>query len=325
MRALLRGLAARIAPMGGSPRTRGIRSRRAAGRLGVAGALTVAAGLAVAVGLAAAVAGRAGAVGLAPAAGGDRGDPAAAMPPGAERPGAPEAPEPRGALATAQGIENVPYDGRFTLARIRFGASLGGGGFGFGRTPPWAHDYPRAERNLMRIVSEVSYLRPSVEGGNVFDLDDPELMRFPVAYLVEPGYWRPEEEHVERLREYLLKGGFLIVDDFRGRDWLNFEAQMRRVLPDHDLVEVDVTEPIFHTYLSMESLDFRHPYDAWADPTYFAIYEDNDPTRRIMVIVNYDQDIGDYWEYADLGRYPVDPSNEAFKLGLNYLIYGMTH
>lgn len=177
----------------------------------------------------------------------------------------------------------------------------------------------------MRIVQEISYLEPGVDGGNVFDADDPELMRFPMAYLVEPGYWRPTEEEVEGLREYLLKGGFLIVDDFRGRDWINFERQMERVLPGLRFVEVDPAEPIFHTFFSVEELDFPHPYDARADPTYLVLYEDNDPQGRIMVMVNYDQDIGDYWEYSDLGRYPVGPTNEAFRLGLNYLIYGMTH
>lgn len=242
--------------------------------------------------------------------------------------GAPPAgPSSTGSAAAVQGIENVPYDGRFALARIRFGAGLGGGvGFrGRGREPAWAHDYPRAERNLMRIAREVSHLRPSAEGGNVFDLDDPELTRFPVAYLVEPGFWFPEEAEIEGLRNYLLKGGFLIVDDFGGRDWANFETQMRRVLPEHHMVELDLDEPVFHTYLPMDALDFPHPYDGWARPAYLGIYEDNDPTRRLMVVVNYDQDIGDYWEFADVGRYLVDPSNEAFKLGLNYLIYGMTH
>lgn len=232
------------------------------------------------------------------------------------------------APAVAQGHENHPYDGRFTLARIRFETGLGSGGFGFGRggrTPPWAHDFPDAERNLMRVVREVSHLEPSFDGGNIFGLDDPDLMMFPIAYLVEPGFWQPDDADVRALREYLLKGGFLIVDDFRGRDWVNFESQIRRVLPDHDIVEIDVSEPIYHTFFSVESLEFPHPYDGWADPRFFAMYEDNDPTRRIMVVINYDQDIGDYWEYADVGRYPVDLSNEAFKLGINYLVYGMTH
>jgi len=242
---------------------------------------------------------------------------------------------PTGAAAAAAGLdsdaqawENVPYDGRFTLARIRFEArgwsdlSWSPGG---GRQPPWAHDFPLAERRLMQLVQEISFIRPSFEGGNIFRTDDPELMRFPVAYIVEPGFWEPSEAEVEGLRNYLLKGGFLIVDDFLFQHWNNFQWQMERVLPGYDFHELDVSAPIFHTYLSMENLDFPHPYSWGAQPTYLAMYEDNDPTQRIMVMVNWQQDLGDYWEYSATGRYPVDGTSEAFKTGVNYLIYGMTH
>ncbi len=137
---------------------------------------------------------------------------------------------------------NVPYDGRFTFARIRFGVPLNAGSFGGGRgrgLPPWAHDYPRAERNFMNILREVTFLRPYMGGGNIFTTDDPELSRFPLAYISEPGYWNPTESEVEGLRNYLLKGGFLIADDFRDSDWFNFDAQMKRVIPVSEFVELD--------------------------------------------------------------------------------------
>lgn len=248
-------------------------------------------------------------------------------------PGVPSSVE--GVASPAEGVapggelwENRPYDGRFTLARIRFDAR-GWADFswfpGGGAQPPWAHDFPRAEENLMSMVEEISYLRPSFRGGNVFYSDDPELMRFPVAYLVEPGFWEPSEEEVEGLRTYLLKGGFLIVDDFLVQHWANFERQMARVLPGYDYHRLDVDAPIFSSFFTMEDLDFPHPYNRGAQPTYLAIHEENDPERRIKVMVNWQQDIGDYWEFLATGRYPMTDTGEAFKTGINYLIYGMSH
>ncbi|MGH7720864.1 MAG: DUF4159 domain-containing protein [Gemmatimonadaceae bacterium] len=217
---------------------------------------------------------------------------------------------------------NVPYDGRFTFARIRFNTAGSGGPF-WRQDLKWDHDYPRGERNLMRILSEITALRPYMDGGNIFTLDDPELTRYPVAYLCEPGFWTLNDKESEGLRNYLLKGGFLIVDDFVDDQWINFEEQMRRVLPQGRLVRLDASHPIFDSFFHIQSLEFTHPN--WGHAAeFYGIFEDNDPKKRLMVIVNYNNDIGDYWEWSDAGFFPVQLSNEAYKLGVNYIVYGMT-
>ena len=224
---------------------------------------------------------------------------------------------------------NVPYDGRFTFARIRFGVGLNTGNFGGARRrgglPPWAHDYPRAERNFMHILRETTLLRPYMDGGNIFKTDDPELTRFPLAYISEPGYWNPTESEVEGLRNYLRKGGFLIADDFRGNDWFNFEAQMKRVIPGAEFVELDETHTIFDSFFQIESLKTLVSPTFQVVPVYLGLHEGNDPDRRLVAIANYNNDIGEYWEFSDVGWYPIDLSNEAYKLGVNYVIYAMTH
>ena len=226
------------------------------------------------------------------------------------------------AAAVRQVMKNVPYDGRFTFVRLRFG----GPGDGYmGYTPPWAHDYPRAERNLMRIVRELTLLSPYAEGGNVLTADDPELFKYPVAYISEPGFWRQSEREVLALRSYLLKGGFLIVDDFRGGDLYNFQAEIGRVLPDAELVELDPTHPIFRSFFEVESLEHVAPTFRRFRPVYYGIFEGNDRSRRLLSVINYNNDIGDSWEYSDEGWFPVEMSNEAFKLGVNYIVYAMTH
>jgi hypothetical protein len=217
---------------------------------------------------------------------------------------------------------NTRYDGRFTFARIKF-EPLGGEG-GWRRDLKWDHDFPRAERHLMKILSELSSIRPFVDGGNVFAADDPELHRFPIAYVSEPGFWTLTDAETMGLRTYLQKGGFLIFDDFFGEHWFNFESQMLKVLPQARIVRLDASHPIFDSFVHITSLDYRHPY--FGHPSeFYGIFEDNDPSKRLMVIINYNNDIGDYWEFSDEGFFPIELSNEAYKLGVNYLIYAMTH
>ena len=217
---------------------------------------------------------------------------------------------------------NLRYDGRFTFVRLRY--EPGAGGSYYQREPPWSHDYPRADRNFMKILNEVSYLGPHTDGSNVLSLGDPELFKYPLAYLCEPGFWTLGNNDAEALRTYLLKGGFLIFDDFRGRDWENFETQIRRVLPQGRFVPLDASHPIFHSFFEIDSLDFIQFYDR-AQPYFYGMFEDNDPKKRMLMIVNFNNDISEYWEWSDTGLMPVDRSNEAYKLGVNYVVYGMTH
>ena len=221
---------------------------------------------------------------------------------------------------------NTDYNGRFVFVRLSYEMSLRGGGFFGGRDLPWAHDYPRAEQNLTKILDEVTSLTPfqGPNGGNVLATGDAELHKFPLAYMSEPGYWTQTDEEAARLRSYLLKGGFLIFDDFRGEHWYNFEAQLRRVLPDATLVELDISHPVFHSFFEIETLEM----DDWMyglPPRFYGVFEDNDPGKRLMIVANYNNDIGEYWEYSDSDWLPIDLTNEAYKFGVNYVMYAMTH
>jgi hypothetical protein len=231
----------------------------------------------------------------------------------------------------------LPYDGRFMFARLRYAEGvaadeLGSGrfrrrGFGRGQGPPWSHDYPRAERNFMKILDEITTIAPYTGplGGAILDIGSPDLMKFPVAYMAEAGYWTQTDDEAANLRAYLLKGGFIIFDDFRGGDWSNFEAQMKRVLPDVRMVELDISHPIFHAFFDVATLDFVQYYDRGSKALFIGAFEDNDPSKRLLFIANYNNDVGEYWEFSDTGWTPIDLSNEAYKLGVNYIVYGLTH
>src|SRR5512144_768936 len=123
--------------------------------------------------------------------------------------------------------QNPSYDGRLTFTRLRY---PGTGGL-TNEGPGWMHDYPTAERHLTKILSEISYLNPRQDSSNVFDFGNPEIMRYPILYFSEPGYWDPTDEDVKNIHDYLLKGGFMIIDDFRIRHFDNLDFQMQRVLP----------------------------------------------------------------------------------------------
>jgi Domain of unknown function (DUF4159) len=214
------------------------------------------------------------------------------------------------------------YDGRFTFVRLRYGSFEGGRR---GMSNAWNHDFPRAEQHLSKILKELTLIDTNTEGSRILTLDDPDLFQYPIAYMWEPGFWSMSDREAESFRAYLLKGGFAIFDDFEFEDqWNHFEAQMRRVLPSGRLVELDVKHPIFDSFFRMKTIDFPHPMYG-IKPSYFGIFEDNDPSRRVMVIANWNNDVAEYWEWSDTGLMPIDLSNEAYKLGVNYMLYGLTH
>jgi hypothetical protein len=221
-------------------------------------------------------------------------------------------------LATGGQEASADYDGRFTFTRIRYGGWGRGGG-------SWAHDYPRADEHLPRIVAELTTMQPRVGSSNVFDLEDDGIFHNPVIYVSEPGFWAITDAGAANLRGHLLKGGFLIFDDFEGESqWDNMARQMARVLPEYRWTEIDVTHPIFHAFFEMKRIDFPHPL-VNVIPTYFAMFDDNDPSQRIMVLANYNNDLAEYWEWSATGMFPIANTNEAYKLGVNYVIYAMTH
>jgi hypothetical protein len=213
---------------------------------------------------------------------------------------------------------SVPYDGRFTIVRLWYPHYAG-----------WSFDYPDMEQNFTLILNDLTYVHPRPDGSNVMRMDDPELMKFPIAYLSEPGYWYPTDAEAQGLRTYLAKGGFLIVDDFHfDREWRVFAEAMKKVLPDGRIERLTESHPVFNSFFAIESLEVPYPGrlgESGLMGEFYGVHEGNDPSKRLMVVINYNMDIGDYMEHSGRGFYAVDPTNEAFKFGVNYVIYGLTH
>ncbi len=201
-----------------------------------------------------------------------------------------------------------------------------------GRTS-WTTDYPRADRHFSQALRRLSRVHVrSVEQPVNFD-DGDDVFNWPWLYAVEVGHWNLTDAQAQKMREYLLRGGFFMCDDFHGtEEWEVFTASMKRVFPDRPIVEIDNPDPIFHTIYDLNGR-YQVPgaqylrsgrtfeFDGY-EPHWRGIYDDR---GRLMVAICFDMDLGDSWEWADEPRYDEKFSALGIRIGVNYVVYAMTH
>ena len=230
-----------------------------------------------------------------------------------------------GAVWAAQYVPpNPPHSDRFVFSRVRYGSEYGG--FRRRGGSSWSHDYPRADAHLSRLLHELTTINVELSGTNVFDIGDPEMFRHPIAYISEPGFWSMTDDQAAVLREYVLKGGFLIFDDFEFYQIDNMWAQLQRALPESELIRIEGVHPIFQSFFPMDDDEIYIPHPLVnVIPVYYGVFEDNDATKRMYAIVNHNNDIAEYWEWSDTNELSIDYTNDAYKLGINYIVYAMTH
>jgi Domain of unknown function (DUF4159) len=211
----------------------------------------------------------------------------------------------------------------------------GDGGFGGGwrRREMWKTDYPKGDRQFLVVLKRLVRLN-AYDWENAVDLADPRLRRFPLIYLVEPGYMNMTEAQVIGLRGYLDAGGFLIVDDFWGsREWANFEYNMERVFPGRSIVDIPLDHPIFSAFYDIDQVvqvpninnaagGYQTHEKDGHDPYVRGIFDDR---GRLMVVINWNTDLGDAWEWAESPYYPLTFSTHAYEMGANMIVYAMSH
>ena len=230
--------------------------------------------------------------------------------------------------ASLWGRPDLRYDGRFTFVRLRWtGGTFGAPPVGMGINM-WLHEFPGAERNLMSVLGDFTEIDANTDGSLTLPIDDPDLFKYPIAMMWEPGFWVMTDEQAALLQAYLHKGGFIIFNDFEGSQWDNFAAQLRRVLPDAQLIRLDATHPIFNSFFRIDRIDAPNPINhhlGGFTPEYFGVFEDNDPTGRLMAVVNYNTNLGEFWQLAGTGLLPFEAENTGFRIGINYMMHGLTH
>ena len=212
--------------------------------------------------------------------------------------------------------------------------------YGFRGNPDWKHgnanwtiDYPRSDRHLSEAVRRLTRVHArSVE--QPVDLDDgDDVFNYPWLYAVEVGYWKLTDDQVKKFREYLLRGGFFMCDDFHGtQDWAGVVATMNKVFPDRQIVEIPNSDPIFHVLYDLTDrfqvpgAQFLYSHRVAEKDGFGAewrgIYDDR---GRLMAAICHNMDLGDSWEWADVPEYPEKYSSLGLKIGTSYIVYAMSH
>lgn len=224
-----------------------------------------------------------------------------------------------------------PEPGEFHFTRMYYNDYAGArGGFGFSRGGWWQQDWDDAEVHFTANLTRLT--RVNAGQNQVVDLLDDRLFQYPWLYATQTGYWDLSDAELDQLREYLLRGGFLMCDDFWGEDeWWVFAQTMQRLFPDRDMEELHGEDAVLHVVYEIDEFTqipgLRHLrqldyLQTQQPPKWFGIYDDN---RRLMVGINYNQDVGDSWEEANNPAYPVPMTTLGYRFGINYIIYAMTH
>jgi hypothetical protein len=253
--------------------------------------------------------------------------------------------EPSVPINPASGIAPLrlgPSKPEFRMVRLAYNDGAMGFGGGFrGRGGSWTTDMPEAEYHLtqgIRRLSRIGTIDPETDEV-VFPLRprDDEIYDYPFIYAVEVGRWYLDDEEAAHLRDYLLRGGFLMVDDFHGTlQWEGFMESMRRVFPDREVVNIPEDHEVFHVVWDLnqkvhEKLQIpgtaalmngvTYEQDG-VEPQWRGVFDDN---GRLMVAINFNMDLGDAWEHADDPYYPQPLTALAYRFGISYALYAMSH
>ena len=191
---------------------------------------------------------------------------------------------------------------------------------------------PAAERHFLQGLRRLSAIDARSKEHYLHPTDD-DFFDYPWLYCVEAGYWQLTDEEATRLREYLLRGGFLVLDDFHGaQEWARFLDGMRQIFPERPIIDLSADDEVFHTLYDTEPneqipgiqmLYTGRTYERdGVDPLWKGIYDDD---GRLMVLINHNMDLGDAWEHADWPEYPERYTAMAYRMGINYILYAMTH
>ncbi len=227
--------------------------------------------------------------------------------------------------------EGLSADHDFTFVRLQYDTAASG--YWRSRYGTWSIDYPAADLNFLRGVVRLTSIRADPEP-IVLRLDDERIFDYPFLYGLEMGQSGGitlSDKEIENLREFLLRGGFLFIDDFWGTyEWRVFLETFSKVFPDRELQELDSDHPIFHSFYDIDGPQmipavgnrFNYPEEDVAHASNHVILDNH---GRIMVLINWNSDIGDGWEHTYHPDYPTEYANLAYQLGINYLIYALTH
>jgi hypothetical protein len=194
----------------------------------------------------------------------------------------------------------------------------------------WAVDFPKSDQQFLIVIKRLMHLN-AYDWENPVHLADPDLRKFPLIYMLEVGDMYLTEGELEGLRGYMDAGGFVIVDDFWGdREWEAFEFNFRRMYPDKQIVDITLDHPLYSAYYTIDHVEMTPAIGNTIQRTECygcvtqvkGVYDDE---GRLMMVINFNTDLGDAWEWAEDPRYPLETSTYAYEMGANMIVYAMSH
>ncbi|MET0281318.1 MAG: DUF4159 domain-containing protein [Steroidobacteraceae bacterium] len=227
------------------------------------------------------------------------------------------------ALSYGQGIwgnriaQNDPPATGFVAARWHFGTN------GYIRHMGWSHNYPQSDQHLNQFLARATRLDVEENSYRIIELGSDEVFAYPFAYVSEPGEMELTEQEVVNLREFVSRGGFVLMDDFDGPvQWEQMHSQVRRAFPGAEFVPLTVDHVVFRTYAPLDHFDAMAEHVPGGSITYFGLF---DETGNLAILAGHNNDLANFWDWYGDGTMPLKPSTDAFRLGTNAVLYALTH
>jgi Domain of unknown function (DUF4159) len=213
--------------------------------------------------------------------------------------------------------QNDPPATEFIAARWHFGTN------GLIRHCGWSHNYPYSELHLNEFVAETTRIDVQSQSYRIIELGSDDIFDHPFTYVSEPGEMELSEQEVVNLRQYIDRGGFILIDDFDGPVHLSqLRSQMLRVFPDRLFFSLTIDHPIFDLIFELQDLKGMAPYVPGGALVYYGMLNER---GEVAIVACFNNDLANFWDRIDQGSYPLRPSTDAFRMGINYLVYSMTH
>lgn len=214
-------------------------------------------------------------------------------------------------------FQNDPPLTEFIAARWRFGTNGAIGHMG------WSHNYPYSDRHLNQFLKRATRLDVEEMSFRIVELGSDEVFEYPFAYVSEPGEMLLTDQEVENLREFVARGGFILMDDFDGPwQWEQMRSQVLRAFPESEFVPLPADHGVFHTQFSVEGFEDMAEYVPGGRITYYGLF---DESGNLAILAGHNNDLANFWDWYADGSMPLKPATDAFRLGSSAVLYSMTH
>jgi hypothetical protein len=187
----------------------------------------------------------------------------------------------------------------------------------------WSHNYPQSDRHLNQFLERATGIDVDALSYRIVELGSDEVFEYPFAYVSEPGEMELTEQEVENLRQFVNRGGFILMDDFDGPvQWAQMRSQVLRAFPEADFVPLTPEHPVFHTHSSVDGFEAMAEHVPGGTITYFGLFDEE---GHLAILAGHNNDLANFWDWYGDGTMPLKPAVDAFRLGANAVIYSMTH